>query len=327
MKLASATAVVLLFAVFSSTASAQSDSALGHASGNAAFLRCGTRSPSELEVLMTEQAILELRSKAAKGTSQGKGGGSCNKTNTCDSSSGGSGGGTQTRPPGSVSVDVWFHVIRNSSGAGAVSSSQLNQQIQVLNDSYGGGTGAGIATPFIFHLAGTTETVSDAWYTAAYGSTNERNMKTALREGDATTLNIYLTSPGGGLLGWSTFPWSFASDPMMDGVVVLNESLPGGSAVPYNEGDTATHEVGHWLGLYHTFQGGCSGSGDLVDDTPAERSPAYGCPVGRDSCKKGNQPGADPIFNFMDYTDDSCMDEFTGNQAVRMDEISLLYRQ
>ena len=224
-----------------------------------------------------------------------------------------------------VTVPVYFHVITNGS-TGNVTDGQIADQIQVLNEAYAGLTG-GAATKFRFQLAAVTRTSNATWFGAGYGSQAETQMKSALRQGGAGTLNFYTNQPSTGELGWATFPSSYASQPLKDGVVCDWRTVPGGSFSPYNEGDTGTHEVGHWVGLYHTFQGGCNGSGDYVSDTPAEKSAAWGCPNGRDSCKTGkNAAGVDPIENFMDYTDDSCMYKFSAGQASRAASLSATYR-
>ncbi len=267
--------------------------------------RCATRHVDEIEADEIEDAL--KRFKANKG--QASGGKSVDNV------------AADERAMASVLVPVYFHVITNGTN-GNVSDAMIAAQLGVLNDSFVGSTG-GAATPFQFVLVGTTRTTNAAWFTMEPGSVEEEQAKTALRQGGRDALNIYSANPGGGILGWATLPWNYNRDPQNDGVVVLYASLPGGSAAPYNEGDTATHEVGHWLGVYHTFQGGCSKSGDLVADTPAERSAAFGCPVGRNTCKS---VGFDPIENFMDYTDDACMYRFSAGQASRMDNMHLQYR-
>lgn len=227
--------------------------------------------------------------------------------------------GDPTPQPAGGVINVYVHVITASNGAGAPTAQQITNQINVLNQAYGG--------QWTFNLVQTTVTANTAWYTMQPGTTAERDAKNALRQGTADDLNIYLANIGGGLLGWATFPSDYATNPKMDGVVVLTASLPGGTAAPYNLGDTGTHEVGHWMGLYHTFQGGCARQatgGDGVADTPAEKSPAYGCPTGRDSCK--TLAGLDPINNFMDYTDDACMNTFSAGQFSRMATAFATYR-
>lgn len=219
-------------------------------------------------------------------------------------------------------IPVYFHIIHRTNGTGgAVTTTQINNQIAVLNAAYA-------PSSFSFSLAAVDNANNDAWYVTT-GGTSERQMKAALRRGGSNALNVYTNEMGGGLLGFATFPSDYARNPSLDGIVILFSSLPGGTAVPYNLGDTATHEVGHWMGLFHTFQGGCARSatgGDGVSDTPAERSPAFGCPTGRDSCTGSQFAGVDPILNFMDYTDDACMNRFSTGQNSRMNSMWTSFR-
>ncbi|KAG6818489.1 hypothetical protein H0H93_004608 [Arthromyces matolae] len=191
-----------------------------------------------------------------------------------------------------IDINVYFHVIsENSTAAGGnIPDSQIDEQIYVLNEDY-----APLGVNWT--LADIDRTVNADWYNHADpDSPQQTAMKKTLRKGGAGDLNVYtagrITAGGQSLLGYATFPVDYAGSPQDDGVVILGASLPGGSAAPYNLGRTLTHEAGHWVGLYHTFQNGCAAPGDSVDDTPYEASAAYGCPTGRDSCPAS---GVDPI--------------------------------
>jgi hypothetical protein len=222
-----------------------------------------------------------------------------------------------------ITVPVWIHVIRKNLtvAGGNLPMSRITAQMDVLNDSFSGRTG-GARTGFRFELAGVTRTTNPGWFSlTGYGQ--DEAMKEALKVGGPETLNIYTAKLGANLLGYAYLAQDVDEVGVLDGVVVHFQSLPGGSFSIYSEGDTATHEVGHWFDLFHTFDGGCEGEGDHVDDTAPEASPAFYCPEGRDTCAGG---GLDPITNFMDYTQDSCMFEFTNGQAVRMQQAWAAYR-
>ncbi|KAJ6570048.1 metalloprotease [Mycena vulgaris] len=222
-----------------------------------------------------------------------------------------------------ATLKIFFHVISKDStvAGGNVPDSQIAAQVTVMNEAY---AGSGIT----WVLGGTTRTVNAAWFNGVGpDSSLQTTMKNSLRTGGVADLNVYtvgfVSGSGAGLLGYSTFPSSYSGAPKDDGVVMLFSSTPGGSTTHYNLGQTLTHEAGHWVGLYHTFQGGCSSSGDSVSDTPPEASPASGCPTSRDTCSGG---GVDPIHNFMDYSYDDCMTEFTAGQFTRMKSQMATYR-
>ncbi|KAF8608947.1 metalloprotease [Ceratobasidium sp. AG-I] len=221
-------------------------------------------------------------------------------------------------------INVYWHVIRagDALSEGDIPDSQIKASIKATNSHY---SKSGLS----LKLVSVDHTTNATWfnYVAPKLPTNTA-MKNLLHKGGAADLNVYTVGfkggPGKGLLGYATFPSSYKGNPKDDGVVIQYSTVPGGSNINYHEGKTLTHEMGHWVGLYHTFQGdSCEGEGDFVNDTPQERTPTAGCEIGKDTCL-GGEP--DPIHNFMDYSYDSCMREFTAGQIKRFKEQIRRYR-
>ena len=272
----------------------------------AAARGAGTRAADHRDVTAAEQRAIADRTRQILASKSAK----ANK--------GKPGGGTATGGPKN-NIPVYVHVMTSTSGAGNVTDTQIAQQITVLNQTYSGHDvdGAALDTGVHFYLAGAERIANNSWHTDKQST----SYRAQTRQGGKNALNIWLVDFK--YLGIATFPWDYSSQPSIDGIRVQYSSLPGGSAANYNLGETATHEAGHWLGLYHTFQGGCTGAGDEVADTAAQASPSSGCPTGRDSC---TAPGVDPIHNYMDYSYDSCYFQFTANQSTRIDQMWTAYR-
>lgn len=232
-------------------------------------------------------------------------------------------------------IDVYFHAIQPFPFIAHLTKDIIEKQIQVLNEAFSGEgntlypndcfgnpidhqNNTNTSTGISFRLVKIKRTYNPIWF--FFPNRFQLNMRESLHVGDCSTLNIYSVFYLLGL-GIGSSPLSCLEEPRQDGVTIDLRTLPGGvvSNGEYDEGDTVVHEVGHWLGLVHTFQGGCKGEDhDNLMDTPREQSPAYACPIGRDTCGGG---GEDPIHNFMDYSDDCCMYEFTPDQISVMQAV------
>ncbi|MEP6864786.1 MAG: PKD domain-containing protein [Deltaproteobacteria bacterium] len=242
-------------------------------------------------------------------------------------------------------IQVVFHLIEKTDGTGHISDDQVNSQIQILNEDYGalanshGAPGNNASIKFVlarFDPSGNPtngiERVTNNSYFAE-GDPGPSPMKAALTWDSSRYLNVYSSGlDTSGLLGYATFPWDRTLMPgndKQDGVVLAYQSVGNNAAyAPYDLGASATHEIGHWFGLYHTFQGpitsnadGCTGSsnayqqGDLLSDTVKEKAPAQDCTAHASGCVAGQMA---PIENYMDYSYDSCMVKFTVEQVDRV---------
>lgn len=240
---------------------------------------------------------------------------------------GGGGGGGGEEPVddglGVINIPVYVHVIYNNANEN-ISDAQINSQIAVLNDDFGKTNNdinqvpsefAAVAADVdvTFTLAGVTRKASSR---TSWGTRDD--MKFASNGGvDVVTpesaLNIWVCNIGGGILGYAQFPGGSAST---DGVVISPQyfGTTGYVSAPFDKGRTGTHEVGHYLNLRHIWGDGRCRQDDFVADTPSSDGPNYGCP----SYPTVNCKSTDMTMNYMDYTDDACMNMFSEGQKARM---------
>ncbi|MFK7924191.1 MAG: M43 family zinc metalloprotease [Bacteroidia bacterium] len=248
-----------------------------------------------------------------------------------------------------LTIPVIVHVVHDNEPVGIgrnISQAQVQSQIDVLNEDFrkafgtpGHNTnpvGADVEIEFCLATIDTNGNVLAEpgidrinrqdfgnWPTLPWSLNNvETFVMPFTIWNTADYMNIYVVELSGNNLGFAQFPDADSIQGVpndccanTDGVTInyTNFGRTGNVQSPYDQGRTTTHEVGHWLGLLHIWGDGDCSDDDYCDDTPNADSENYGCPTNPVSCGSTNM-----FENYMDYTDDDCMNIFTSCQALRM---------
>lgn len=254
-----------------------------------------------------------------------------------------------------IIIPVVVHVLHNGENLGVglnISVSQIQSQIDVLNEDFRRLNSDKTLTPTAFQSVVADVEIEfklatvdpngnytdgiirksggKAIYTLAYlanGDIDEVSTGIKYDQYGSSAwapdkyLNLWVCNLGSGILGYSQFPADFSTSPNTDGVVIRTQSFgrTGNVTSPFDKGRTATHEVGHWLNLFHIWGDkiGCNNGTDYCDDTPDQYNMNYNCSQNHQSCTSTG----DMFMNYMDYTDDGCMNLFTQNQKTRMQNL------
>lgn len=253
---------------------------------------------------------------------------------------------TFNKANGIIYIPVVFHVIHQD-GPENISQEQIMNQIDILNEDFRKKNG----TPG-FNISPVGTDMQIEFRLAQYDPNGKKHdgiirIKNAATENanddvkelsywnSAQYLNIWVVSSinlglgtptGGTVLGYAQFPWLQSSLPTTDGIVIRSDQVGViGSGQLSQGGRTLTHEIGHWIGLFHTFQGGCAGGtssncasqGDRVCDTPPVSAANFGCDTTKNTCNNDVPDLPDQVRNYMDYSDGTCMNMYTEGQKAR----------